>query len=322
MKSSLSACVLVWFAALVSNPALADDWRPVRVAGNVYVVPGDAGAVSSHNRGRVANAGFIVGPSGVIVVDTGVSYRHGKQILNAIRTVTDRPIELVIITHAVREVVFGAAAFDEIGATITAHRDTLDLMRARCARCLEQLNELLGDEMAETRLVLPSDIVETSTRVSAGGTTVELMYFGWASTPGDLAVFHPASGTLFAGGLVSAGHVPEIRDCDFDGWQRALSQLSALPLRHIVPGYGPVSGTDSIRSTSHYLEALDARSRELYAESGSLLEAIENADLPEFDGWAAYVPNHRRNALHRRLQLEIQDLGGDPRSTAVPDAAQ
>ena len=52
-----------------------------------------------------------------------------------------------------------------------------------------------------------------------------------------------------------------------------------------------------------------------------MLEAIDQASMPEFAGWHAYDPNHRRNALHRRLQLEIEDLGGDPRSTALPDGS-
>ena len=88
-----------------------------------------------------------------------------------------------------------------------------------------------------------------------------------------------------------------------------------------MPGFGPPSGPDSIRATAHYLEALDARSRDLYEQSGSLLEALDHADLPEFAHWKAYEPNHRRNMLHRRLQLETLDLGGDPRSTATPDNA-
>jgi glyoxylase-like metal-dependent hydrolase (beta-lactamase superfamily II) len=192
-------------------------------------------------------------------------------------------------------------------------------MRSRCAHCLKRLEDQLGDEMRGSRLVLPTGIVDASEPVIAGEETIELMYFGWAATPGDLAVYHPASGTLFAGGLVSADHVPEIRDSDFEGWQRALQQLEKLPLQHVVPGFGPPSGPQAVRATAHYLEALDARSRELYEQSGSLLEALENADLPEFAGWKAYDPNHRRNMLHRRLQLETEDLGGDPRSTALPD---
>ena len=89
----------------------------------------------------------------------------------------------------------------------------------------------------------------------------------------------------------------------------------------MVPGYGPPSGVESIHATAQYLDALDVRSRELYEESASLLEAIDQAALDEFAGWHAYDLNHRRNALHRRLQLEIEDLGGDPRSTALPENA-
>lgn len=321
MKSPRSAYFFITILALAPTLACGAAEAPIRIADHVYVVPGHAGTVSRDNRGRVANAGFIVGSSGVIVIDTGVSYRHGQQILAAIRSVTALPVKFVIITHAVREFVFGAAAFKEAGATIAAHRETVELMRARCAHCLQRLENQLGDEMQGTRLVLPTEIVEASSPLRAGGVRVELMYFGWAATPGDIAVYHRASGTLFAGGLVSAGHVPEIRDCDFEGWQQALRQLEKLPVKHVVPGFGPPSGPESIHATAHYLEALDARSRQLYEQSGSLLQALDHADLSEFAGWKAYDPNHRRNMLHRRLQLETEDLGGDPRSTALPDQA-
>lgn len=173
--------------------------------------------------------------------------------------------------------------------------------------------------MDGSRLVLPDTPLDADRIIRAGGVEIEVLFFGWAATPGDVAILHRESATLFAGGLVSADHVPPIRDSDYEGWQRALSELLALPVRQVVPGFGPPSGKESIRATAHYLQALDRRARTLYEESASLLEAIDQASIAEFSGWNAYDPNHRRNALHRRLQLEIEDLGGDPRSTALPD---
>ena len=315
----LASLIALSLSGLFTPPALGQAPQVVSLSDGVYALIGTNGTVSPDNRGRVSNAGFIVGDSGVIVIDSGVSYRHGGQLLQAIRSVTDQPVKMVILTHAVREFVFGAAAFEEIGATIAAHRETRDLMKMRCAQCLKQLKDQLGDEMIGTRLVLPRYLLDASTPIDAGGTSVEVLYFGWAATPGSIAVFHRSSGTLFAGGLVSAGHIPAIRDCDFEGWQAALRQLMDLPITRVVPGYGPTSGIESIGATAAYLDALDARSRQLYDESASLLNAIDDAALAEYAGWHAYDPNHRRNALHRRLQLEIEDLGGDPRSTALPD---
>jgi glyoxylase-like metal-dependent hydrolase (beta-lactamase superfamily II) len=317
----LAVAIAATFNALAPTAAMARQAQLSNVANNVYALVGTGDTVTRDNRGRVANAGFIVGPTGVIVIDTGVSYNQGKQILDAIREVTELPVELVIVTHAVREFVFGAAVFEEAGARIAAHSETRDLMKARCAQCLEHLREELGSEMDGSRLVLPDTLLDNDKTISAGGVEIEVLFFGWAATPGDVAILHRETGTLFAGGLVSANHVPVIRDADFEGWQRALRELLTLPLRRVVPGFGPPSGLESIHATAHYLKALDLRARALYEESASLLEAIDQASMPEFAGWHAYDPNNRRNALHRRLQLEIEDLGGDPRSTALPDGS-
>lgn len=314
----LLSCLLT--AGLLLHSAYASEPEPqsIRIADNVYALVGTGGTVTRENLGNVANAGFIVGPTGVIVIDTGTSYRQGMRLLHAIRTVTDRPVELVILTHAVQEFIFGAAAFEEVGATIAAHRKTYDLMRARCAHCLIRLKELLGNQLDGTRLVFPTRLFDGTTRICSGGVELSVTYFGWASTPGDIAIFHEASGTLFAGGMVSAGHVPTIRDADFDGWRHALVKLQALSVKNVVPGFGSPSGPEAIEATARYLDALDARIRKLYSESSSLLETLDQSDLAAYSNWLSYSENHRRNALHRQLQLEIEDLGGDPRSTALP----
>ena len=309
-----AAAVAMMPFALLAQEAL----QPEKVADAVYAFIGDAGEISAANRGFVGNSGFIVGPSGVVVIDTGTSYRQGRRMLAAIARVTDKPVELVIITHAVQEFLFGNAAFAERGIPILAHRETTKLMKARCEHCLENLKPVLGKELEGTRLVPPQREIDATTTIDAGGRRLDLIYLGWASTPGDLAVLDPVSGVLFTGGLVSVGRIPDIRDSDFEGWQRALRRLEGFKPTRIVPGHGPVSGPGVIAETAGYLDALDQVIKSLYAKSSSLMESVEKAVLPAYRGWSMYATTHRQNALHRYLQLELQDLGGDPRSTALP----
>ncbi len=321
MRSFLMQVLRFTVAAAAAMPVTLvaqDALQPQQVADAVYAFIGDTGEISAANRGFVGNSGFIVGPSGVVVIDTGTSYRQGRRMLEAIARITDKPVELVINTHAVQEFLFGNAAFEERGIPILAHRETTKLMKARCGHCLENLKPVLGAELEGTRLVTPQRQIDATTTVDAGGRRLTLIYLGWASTPGDLAVFDPDSGVLFAGGLVCIDRIPDIRDSDFEGWQRALKQLQEFKPARVVPGHGPISGPEAITQTAAYLDALDRVIKSLYAESSSLMDAVEKAVLPAYRDWPMYATTHRQNALHRYLQLELQDLGGDPRSTALP----
>lgn len=310
-------------AALLACAALAatadDALLPRQVAPGVYAFIGVGEEPSAANRGFAANSGFVVGPTGVTVIDTGSSRRHGRRMLDAIARVTDKPVELAINTHAVQEFIFGNSAFREAGIPLLAHRKTAELMRARCGHCLDRLRPVLGDEALGTALEIPDRKVETGGALRSGGREFELLHFGWAATPGDLAVLDRASGTLFAGGLVAAERIPEIRDCDFEGWLGALERLKGMPIAHVVPGFGPIGGPGTIIATERYLRELDARVKALYARSTSLLESVDKAGLPSYSAWKLYAELHRRNAQHRYLQLETLDLGGDPRSIAAPE---
>jgi len=291
----------------IAVPARGSE--PVRVAEGVYAFLETPGEVASENEGRIGNGGFIVGPTGITVIDTGVSWRHGRARLDAIRRLSDKPIELVIITHAMQEFLFGNSAFIGTGAAFLTHENSAGLMRERCQHCLENLGLILGsDVMAGSRLIVPERLVRSSAEIVSGGRTLELIHPEWAATPGDLLVLDRATGALFAGGVIVEGRIPELRDGRLQGWIDAVALVRRLAPTVVVPAHGPLLSAAEAQHTADYLTALDHRMRELYAQSTSLLDAVDQAGLPAFDQWAGYATIHRRNALHQYLQLELEDL--------------
>ena len=302
-----SLCLLPLLAIYCTLARAAPE--PVSVAPGVYALIADKGEISTQNRGVVGNAGFIVGSSGVVVIDTGISYRYGNEMLASIASVTALPIELAIISHPVQEFLFGAAAFQERGIPVLAQQKAAELMRNRCEACLKNLRRLLGeDEMRGSRVVTPDRIVDQTTRLSIGGRELDLLYFGWASTPGDLAIFDRITGVLFAGGLISVERIPELRDADLQGWIKALKRLNTLPIKAVVPAHGPVVDHEQMHRTLDYLGALEDKVRELYRSGASLTETIARAQLPAFQSWSLYSVVHPQNVQHVYLRLENEDF--------------
>ncbi|MEO5696640.1 MAG: MBL fold metallo-hydrolase, partial [Burkholderiaceae bacterium] len=92
-RDFLAACVATLGLILPGGSALAAGSPPeaasaVEVAPGVYAILGAPGEVDPENLGRIGNAGFIVGSTGVIAIDTGTSYRQGHALLASIRRVT------------------------------------------------------------------------------------------------------------------------------------------------------------------------------------------------------------------------------------------
>ncbi|HPF47230.1 MAG TPA: hypothetical protein PK690_10215, partial [Emcibacteraceae bacterium] len=58
--------------------------KTVPIGSNVYAL--------ESSRPPVDNAGFVVGENGVLVIDSHINGEMGKQIIDAVRSVTDKPI--------------------------------------------------------------------------------------------------------------------------------------------------------------------------------------------------------------------------------------
>lgn len=298
----------LWLAALLMPVVAAGAAEFEMVAPGAYVLSGAALAAEGVPA-EVGNVGLLVGEDAALLFDTGASYRQGHAVLTAQRRVTDRPPRLALISHPLPEFLFGATALQDAGIRVVAHPHCATLIAQRCHTCLEHAIESYGaDAMAGTRVPVPDSGGEGGWTVDLGGRQVEVLDFGWASAPGNLAVLDRASGTLYAGGLIAVDRVPMLRDADLDGWVAALDRIVSLPVRRIVPGHGPVVTVEAVAALRAYLVALDAEVRRLYANGASLSESVDVAALPAYAGWAGYAEVHRQNVHYRYLALERADF--------------
>lgn len=273
---------------------------------------------SSANRGRVGNLGFIVGPSGTVATGSGTSFAHGRTLIAAAEEVGGKPLQLAILTQPLPEFVLGGGAFAARDIPLLAHEEAAQLIAQRCSECLTRLRRLLGEsEMAGSSLPMPTQRIAASTRIEAGGRSLQLLAFEHASAPGDVAVLDLDSGVLFAGALVSNGRVPDLHDADIDGWLAALDQLATVPYRLLVPGYGEVAkvakvaeGSSAIEATRAYLRAAMAYAQRRFDAGDSLHDTLRKAAAaPEFALWAdwpGYAAFHLRNLQKLYLDYEAR----------------
>jgi glyoxylase-like metal-dependent hydrolase (beta-lactamase superfamily II) len=98
-------------ASGVFGLAAAAPPQPTEVAPGVYAMLGSTDDPTPENRAEVGNSGFIVGDGGVILIDTGGSYEHGRALIAAAERTAGKPVVLAIITQPLQEFVMGAAAF-------------------------------------------------------------------------------------------------------------------------------------------------------------------------------------------------------------------
>ncbi len=294
-----------------ASPALA----PIALGGGAYMLQGGGGEPDADNLGRIGNVGFIVGDTGVLVIDVGTSARHGEAILAAIASVTDKPVRLALVTHVRQEFVFGASAFRRRGIPIRMHRRAAQLMAARCEGCLKTLRKLLGEpEMQGSTMFEPDAVFDDGFVVDGIGRRVRVLYFGHSSGPGDIAVFDEPSGVLFGGGLVDVDRIPDVQDGRLPAWHDALRALGREPVRRVVGGHGPAAPAAAIAATDRYLDRLETRVRALLVADTPLSEVADRSDLPEYAAFDAYDTIHRRNASVLFVRLEYDVLFGQPAS--------
>lgn len=279
--------LLVMLASLLVVPlANATDLtlQTVKVTSDVYAVIGDLGGQTYANDGLNSNLAFVIGPNGVVVINSGPSTRVAQALHDAIKKISAKPVVALINVNAQNHHWLGNGYFKRLGVPIIAHAAAAKRMQEVGAAQLESAKTLLKEKAAATELAFPTQTFSTSHRMSPGGREIELHHFGPAHTEGDIAIWLPKEKLLIAGDLVFTQRMLAVLPIgNSGGWVKAFDQALALKPNSILPGHGKLTNAQTAqRDTRDYLAYLRSSAQRWIAKGASLQDAVEKTDQAQF----------------------------------------
>jgi glyoxylase-like metal-dependent hydrolase (beta-lactamase superfamily II) len=211
------------------------------------------------------NTGIVIGDDAVLVVDTQATPVMAEDVIRRIRTVTDKPIRYVVLSHYHAVRVLGASAYRP--QQIIASRDTYDLIvergEADMQSEIERFPRLFRAVESVPGLTWPTIVFERSLTLWLGELEVRILQLGRGHTKGDTVVWLPQDRILFSGDLVEYDATPYAGDCYFEHWPATLDALAALAPAKLVPGRG--AALKSPEDVARGLAGTRAFVAELYA---------------------------------------------------------
>ena len=213
------------------------------------------------------NSGVVIGDKFILVSDATATPAMARDLITQIRSVSDKPIKYVLLTHYHAVRVLGASAFAEAGCTeIIASQGTLDLIHERGAQDMlsemERFPRLFRNAESIPGLTWPTLVVgggdptknEVPGRLTLdlGGVSVQVWHPGPGHTRGDTIAWVAQEKVLFSGDLVEYQAGVYTGDAHLQEWPATLEALRALNAEAIVPGRG-----EAMQGSADVNKALD-----------------------------------------------------------------
>jgi len=227
---------------------------------------------------------ILVGDDGVLLVDTSVALM-GDKIKGAIAKVSDKPIKLIINTHAHADHFGANEALAKGGASIVAH----DNLRERMAK---------GQYLAAFKQTIPPSppaALPTLTYADAmtlhfDGETVQLFHPPGAHTDNDTLVHFKRANVIHASGTIGGDGGYPFFDMSSGGSLAGMiaAEDKMLSLAddktRIVADEGDPASTETLKASRDMLVTLRARVQRLIDEGKSEDEAVATKPTKDFDG--------------------------------------
>lgn len=244
------------------------------------------------------NSGVIIGDESVMVIEAQATPRLARKVVECIRSVTDKPISHLVLTHYHAVRVLGASAYGapEIIMSDTARamvvergQEDWDSEFGRFPRLFEGHEEIPG-------LTWPTTTFNDRMTVYLGKRRVDIMHLGRAHTAGDAVIWVPDSEVMFTGDIVEYHSACYCGDGHFEDWGDTLANIANYNPKAIAPGRGDaLIGEDMVEaalaSTFDFVDSTYRPAQRVAARGGTLKEAWDAVRAecdPKFADYAIY----------------------------------
>lgn len=200
----------------------------------------------------VVNAGFIVGQTRTLVIDTGMNRLAGQTIFGYATAVRPGNELLVINCEPHFDHIGGNGFFREQGADIYGHPDiqrTVAQFRAEKDEYNQSITNPVRQTARETEafftetdVVNPNRPLAAGDRFDLGSVEVEIIATP-GHTPLNLSVYNRTDEVLFCADCIVTGYIPNLETGqikDWQSWRASLDTIAALNPKVVLPGHGNI----------------------------------------------------------------------------------
>ena len=245
------------------------------------------------------NSGIIVGDDGCMVIDAQATPMMAEDVIARVRSVTDKPIKYVVLSHYHAVRVLGASAYNAQG--IIASNATYDLIVERGEQ--DKASEIgrfprlfKGESSIPPGLTWPTLTFETGMSVFLGKREVKLFHLGAGHTAGDIVAWVPDAEVMFTGDLVEYHSACYCGDAYLREWPLTLDAILDFQPQAIAPGRGAaLQGSRQVREavamTRDFVTTLYGAAELSVVRGHSLKETFavaREAMDPKFGDFAIY----------------------------------
>ena len=253
-------------AAPAPSAITPQSTRLVKVRDDVYLIQNTNDVVADIGAFG-GNITIYLTDDGVVLIDSKNDRMH-DDVVAKVRSLTDKPIKYVVLTHNHQDHSGGAAKMQQIGATVVISRDD----RVQMARA----NQPGLPQMAYSR----------ESNVFLGGKEVQLKEY-CGHTRGDTVAYLPAARVVAVGDLVTTpDSIPQIVNYgDGGNWTdmgRTLDAIAAMDFDFMVAGHGPLLSKAEFLRHRDKVAKIRERARALVKEGRNQEEVMQTL-LREFN---------------------------------------
>ena len=250
------------------SPLAIEATRIEKVRGNLYMVTGSTPMPRETFSG--GNTGVFVTGNGVIIVDTKLA-GWGQVILDRIRTVTDKPVTMIINTHTHGDHTGSNPMFPPT-VDIVAHENTKTNMT--------KMDAFKGDNAR----FLPKRTFTDKLTIGSGEDRVELYYFGRGHTNGDTWIVFPSVRVMQTGDMFAWKDAPGIdRSSGGSGLDYAATVGRALATVHdvdaLIVGHSPLRTLPELEEYQQFMTDFVNAVKAAQQAGKSVEEATASIDL-------------------------------------------
>lgn len=244
------------------------------------------------------NSGVIIGDESVMIVEAQATPRLANKVIECVRSVTDKPISHVVLTHYHAVRVLGASAYgaQQIIMSDKARSMVVERGQEDWDSEFQRFPRLFEGHESIPGLTWPTTTFNDKMTVYLGNRKVEIMHLGRAHTAGDAVIYVPDQNVMFTGDIVEYHSACYCGDGHFADWGPTLDAIKAYNVDAIAPGRGDAlvgrkMVNAAIENTRDFIASTYKPVQKIAARGGSLKEAWDAVRAecdPKFADYAIY----------------------------------